>query len=103
MSYYIYDTAQAPAQLKTKYPHAAQYLTATLFVEGIELVTGIKPDSVVDLTELTLKQLDAAVDQLFAPEPPATGAEVLMTKVQGNYIYINRFKQYYSESDKWPK
>jgi hypothetical protein len=94
MSYYIYDTAQAPEALKNKYPNAAQYLTATLFVEGIELVTGVKPAEVVDLTVLeTLTELDAAVDQLLAPEPPATNAEVQITKAQGNYLYETRFKQ----------
>jgi hypothetical protein len=99
MSYYIYDTAQAPAQLKAKYPHAAQYLTATLFVEGIELVAGVKAAGVVDLTALeTLTELDAAVDQLFAPEPPATNAEVQITKAQGNYLYETRFKQTDSEN-----
>jgi hypothetical protein len=98
--YYIYDTALAPEELTAKYPQAATYATITLFVSG-----ATEPSGVVDLANmgfnhpfdedgegLTAQQLDAMVDRLLAPEPPATADEVQISKVQADYLYETRFK-----------
>ena len=98
--YYIYDTAQAPAELTTLHPFAATYATITLFVTG-----AANPPEVVDLaslgfnhpyndegTGLTAEELNAMVDSLLAPEPPPTDSEVWISKVQADYLYETRFK-----------
>ena len=98
--YYVYDTALAPEQLLAMYPHAATYETITLFVSGAN-----NPHAVVDIaslgfnypydeadTGLTAAELDVMVDALLAPEPPPTGAEVWISKAQGDYLYDTRFK-----------
>ena len=98
--YYIYDTALAPEELTAKYPNAATYATITLFVSG-----ATEPSGVVDLANMgfnhpfddegegiTAQQLDAMVDSLLAPEPPATADEVQISKVQADYLYETRFK-----------
>ena len=98
--YYIYDTALAPEELTVKYPNAATYATITLFVSG-----ATEPSGVVDLANMgfnhpfddegegiTAQQLDAMVDSLLAPEPPATADEVQISKVQADYLYETRFK-----------
>lgn len=97
--YYIYDYAQAPPELLAKYPNAARYGTAVLFVQGIESLTGVPPALTHNLagmlfnhpyTEgeegLTGDQLIAVATQLFAPDPPPTSAEVPTTKAQANHI-----------------
>ena len=103
--YYIYDASHAPEALLAKHPKPAVYGTALLFVEGLEIVTGVAPSLVYDLASLgfnhpfieggaglTAEQLIATATQLFAPEPPATGSEVQATKGQADYIYEVMFK-----------
>ena len=100
--YYIYDTAQAPAELTTKHPHAAQYASITLFVSGAAEPLGVVDIASMGFSEvegegLTKAQLDTMVDSLVAPEPPPTGAEVQISKAQANYLYETRFKPIDSE------
>ena len=98
--YYIYDTALAPAELTAMHPYAATYASITLFVTG-----AANPPAILDLasmgfnypyneegTGLTSEQLDAMVDSLLSPVPPATSAEVWISKVQADYLYETRFK-----------
>jgi hypothetical protein len=98
--FYVYDTALAPEELKANHPHAAQYSTITLFVTGAESPTGIVDLASMgfnhpfdaDATGITAEQLDAIVDRLLDPIPPATADEVQISKVQANYLYETRFK-----------
>jgi hypothetical protein len=98
--YYVYDTALAPEELKTKHPHAATYETITLFVTGASSTTGIvnlasmgfNHPFTEDATGLTVDHLNAIVNRLLDPIPPATTDEVQISKVQANYLYETRFK-----------
>jgi hypothetical protein len=98
--YYIYDTAQAPAELTALHPFAAEYESITLFVTG-----AANPPAVLDLASmgfnhpyneegagLTAEQLKAMVDGLLSPTPPPTADEVWISKVQADYLYETRFK-----------
>ena len=98
--YYIYDTAQAPAELTALHPFAAVYSTITLFVTG-----ALNPPAVLDLaslgfnypyreddTGLTAGQLDSMVDSLLSQTPPPSDSEVWISKVQADYLYETRFK-----------
>jgi hypothetical protein len=112
--YYVYDTALAPSELIAKHPHAATYATITLFVTGASITTGIvnlasmgfNHPFEADATGMTAEQLDAIVDRLLDPVPPATADEVQISKVQANYLYETRFKpeptaENISQGDLW--
>jgi hypothetical protein len=98
--YYVYDTAQAPAELTALHPFAAVYSTITLFVTGASAPSGIvniaemgfnhpyDPDGV----GLTAEQLDTMVNSLLSSTPPPTSDEVWISKIQADYIYKTRFK-----------
>ncbi len=103
--YYVYDTAQAPAELTSLHPFAAVYSTITLFVTG-----AANPPAVLDIaslgfnhpydedgTGLTAEQLNVMVDSLLSPTPPPTADEVWISKVQADYLYETRFKPTESE------
>ena len=102
--YYMHYTDLAPEALKAKHPNAIQYATLSLFVSGMEQLEGVAPADRVDLVAygfnhpyvegapgITAAHFDAIVDQFLAPLPPATGAEVRITKAMANYIRDTRF------------
>ena len=100
--HYIYHIDFAPPALLARFPFAARYGNLILFVEGVEIVTGIAPAIVVDLASIPLSdtngqgityaQFDVMVDSLMSTDTPFTAAEVQIGKVQTNYVYETRFK-----------
>ena len=104
--YYIYHVDHAPIELLNKFPYAARYASIILFVEGMEIVTGIAPTEIVNLAAIpfnhpfdsegqgiTASQFDAMVDSLLSTDTPFTNAEVHISKTQTEYIYKTRFAQ----------
>jgi hypothetical protein len=104
--HYIYHVDHAPSELLNKFPHAARYASIILFVEGIEIVTGVAPTGIVNLAAIpfnhpfdnegqgiTAAQFDAMVDSLLSTDTPFTSDEVQISKTQTEYIYKTRFAQ----------
>jgi hypothetical protein len=108
--YYIYHVDHAPIELLNKFPNAARYASIILFVEGMEIVTGVAPTGVVNLADIpfnhpfdsegqgvTAIQFDAMVDSLLSTDTPFTNDEVQISKTQTEYIYRTRFTQLNNE------
>jgi hypothetical protein len=103
--HYIYHVDHAPLELLNRFPHAARYVSIILFVEGVEIVTGVAPVGVVNLAAipfnhpfdsegqgLTADEFDAMVDSLLSTDTPFTNDEVQISKTQTEYLYNTRFK-----------
>tara|TARA_R110000850_G_scaffold3000_1_gene14097 strand:- start:41 stop:382 length:342 start_codon:yes stop_codon:yes gene_type:complete len=103
--HYIYHVDHAPIELLNKFPYAARYAPIILFVEGMEIVTGVAPAGIVNLAAipfnppfdseaqgLTYAQFDAMVDSLLSTDTPFTNDEVQISKTQTEYLYNTRFK-----------
>jgi hypothetical protein len=103
--HYIYHVDHAPLELLNKFPHAARYASIILFVEGMEIVTGVAPVGLVNLAAIPIRsafdilgegityaQFDAMVDSLLSTDTPFTNDEVQISKTQTEYLYNTRFK-----------
>ena len=104
--HYIYHVDHAPLELLNKFPYAARYASIILFVEGMEIVTGVAPAGIVNLADIPIRsafnilgegityaQFDAMVDSLLSTDTPFTSDEVQISKTQTEYIYNTRFAQ----------
>tara|TARA_B110000240_G_scaffold164177_1_gene184434 strand:- start:413 stop:751 length:339 start_codon:yes stop_codon:yes gene_type:complete len=103
--YYVYNRKHSPKALLNKYPRHAIYGTMDLFVQGLEIVTGVQPITVIDLVSqgfnhpfnpdvegLTASELDKIVDELLSTNHTSTDSEVQITASMSKYIYETRFK-----------
>ena len=108
--YYIYHKDWVPFPVSNKHKWPARYGDFNLYVESLEIITGVPAENIEDLSlaglnhpfvadepGVTGPQLDDLIMGYMHPSAVQIGAEGHIQKLQAHYLYKTRFKPIESE------